>query len=56
MLDLMGLDEDKTFNRALAATHFARERRDAFRRELGPTAVEQLERSLAGHLRLWGYS
>jgi Sulfotransferase family len=56
MLDLMGLDEDKTFTRALSRTRFTVDRRDAFRRELGPAAVELLERSLADHLRLWGYS
>jgi Sulfotransferase family len=56
MLDHMGLDEDKTFARALSRTQFAVDRRGAFRRELGPAAVELLERSLADHLRLWGYS
>jgi hypothetical protein len=55
MLELMGLDEDKTFNRALSSVRFAVDRRDAFRRELGPAAVELLERSLADHLRFWGY-
>jgi hypothetical protein len=55
MLSLMELDEDTTFNRALSRTRFAEHRRDAFRRELGPAAVDLLERSLADHLRLWGY-
>jgi hypothetical protein len=56
MLELMGLGEDRTFSRAVSRTHFAADRRDAFRRELGPAAVELLDASLAGHLRFWGYS
>jgi hypothetical protein len=55
MLDFMGLDQDRPFNRALSGTRFAVDRQAAFRRELGP-AVELLERSLADHLRFWGYS
>jgi hypothetical protein len=55
MLDLMGLDQDPAFDRALARTRFAADRRDAFRRELGPDTVALLERSLAGHLERWGY-
>jgi Sulfotransferase family len=56
MLDLMGLEEDKTFTRSLSRTRFAVDRREAFRHELGPAAVELLDRSLAEHLRTWGYS
>ena len=56
MLDLMGLEEDRRFDRALSRERFVDDRREAFRRELGPAAVELLERSLAGHLERWGYS
>ena len=52
----MGLEQDRAFDRALSRARFTVDRRDAFRRELGPAAVELLERSLADHLRRWGYS
>jgi Sulfotransferase family len=55
LLSLMELDEDRAINRALSRTRFAVQRRDAFRGELGPAAVDLLERSLADHLRRWGY-
>jgi hypothetical protein len=55
MLDHMGLGEDQGFDRALSRTRFAGDRREAFRRELGPAAVELLEQSLADHLTRWGY-
>jgi hypothetical protein len=55
MLDLMGLDQDRSFDRVLAATRFATGRRDAFRAELGAPAVELLDRSLGDHLHRWGY-
>jgi hypothetical protein len=56
MLDLMGLEGDRTFTRSLSRTQFAVDRQEAFRYELGPAAVELLERSLGDHLRSWGYS
>jgi Sulfotransferase family len=56
MLTHMELEEERTFLRALSGTRFAADRREAFRHELGPAAVELLERSLSGHLRRWGYT
>jgi hypothetical protein len=56
MLDLMGLEENRSFTRSLSRTRFAADRREAFRSQLGPAAVQLLERSLADHLRAWGYS
>jgi omega-hydroxy-beta-dihydromenaquinone-9 sulfotransferase len=56
MLDLMELEEDRSLTRSLSRTQFASDRREAFRSQLGPAAVELLERSLADHLRAWGYS
>jgi len=55
LLAHMELEEEPSFVRALSATRFAADRREAFRHELGPGAVELLERSLGGHLRRWGY-
>jgi hypothetical protein len=56
MLAHMELEEERSFVRALSGTRFAADRGEAFRQELGPAAVELLERSLSGHLRRWGYS
>jgi Sulfotransferase family len=56
MLAHMELEEERSFVRALSGTRFAADRREAFRRELGPAAVELLERSLGGHLHRWGYT
>jgi hypothetical protein len=55
MLDLMELEEDRSLTRSLSRTQFASDRREAFRSQLGPAAVELLEQSLADHLRAWGY-
>jgi hypothetical protein len=56
LLAHMELEEERSFVRALSGTRFAADRREAFRRELGPAAVELLDRSLRGHLQRWGYS
>jgi hypothetical protein len=50
----MELEEDRGLTRSLSRTQFASDRREAFRSQLGPAAVELLERSLANHLRAWG--
>jgi hypothetical protein len=56
MLAHMELEEEPSLVRALSRTRFATDRREAFRQELGPAAVELLERSLCGHLQRWGYN
>jgi hypothetical protein len=55
LLDFMSLAPDSSFQAALAATVFRRERRDAFQRQLSPGDIALLDASLAGHLRVWGY-
>jgi hypothetical protein len=39
----------------VAATGFAGERRDGYRRQLDAASLALLDASLAAHLRRWGY-
>ncbi len=55
MLGFLGLADDAAFQAALARSVLHSDRRDAFRRQLGAASVELLDRSLADHLRFWGY-
>lgn len=53
--DFAGLAPDPRFDGGVARHPFSTGRTAAFRRDLAPAQVDALSRSLAGHLRRWGY-
>jgi hypothetical protein len=55
ILRFAGLEWSPAFARALSCHRFRRDRREAFRTELGPEHVAALDRSLGEHLERYGY-
>ncbi|MQA87855.1 MAG: hypothetical protein GEV03_25330 [Streptosporangiales bacterium] len=55
MLSFAGLDPDERFDAALSRTAFRTDRQGVFRRDFDAATVALVERSLAEHLRHWGY-
>lgn len=55
MLDLAGLDADPRFDAGVARHHLGGGRVDAYRRELTPAQVADVEDAIGPALRRWGY-
>lgn len=55
VLRFVGLEWTEEFGNAFARYHFDATQNEAFQRHLDPQSVHQLETSLAGHLRRYGY-
>ena len=55
MLDFMGLEWTEAFETGFLRFSFHRSRGLAYRDELGARQLQLVEKSLAGHLRRWGY-
>ena len=55
IVSFAGLEWQASFESELGRHSFPTERSDAFRRDLDPANLALLDRSLAAHLRRWGY-
>ncbi|MBV9253570.1 MAG: hypothetical protein JO054_05025 [Actinobacteria bacterium] len=55
MLHFLGLDWDSYFASQLGRFHFDASRLDAYRNDLAPADLAQLDKVLAGHLERHGY-
>jgi hypothetical protein len=55
MLAFMGLEEHPALDAALGRITLSPDRQEQYRHQLDPASVAMVERSLAEHLRVWGY-